>query len=305
MSDWLGDRPPLDRSVLSSHAARVLEALERRGASFLHELVPAAGLLFTQVEQGLAELAGLGLVTSDGFAGLRALITPAHKRKPLGGAVRRTRTVAFGIESAGRWSELHGAPSEPKDRVLAYAWVLLNRYGVVFKRLLARETNAPAWRDLLLVYRRLEARGEIRGGRFVAGMSGEQFALPGAVGQLRAIRKSERAGRLISISAADPLNLTGIVTPGDRVPALKGNRVLFEDGIPLLALIAGEATPIGGLDPSRIAELKPSLIRRPLAAGLRAHLAMGGSLVGANPLAGTRPRRTRKPAHLSPAGETT
>jgi ATP-dependent Lhr-like helicase len=305
MSDWLGDRPPLDRSVLSSHAARVLEALEQRGASFLHELVPAAGLLFTQVEQGLAELAGLGLVTSDGFAGLRALITPAHKRKPLGGAVRRNRTVAFGIESAGRWSELQGDETDTKDRVLAYAWVLLNRYGVVFKRLLARETNVPAWRDLLLAYRRLEARGEIRGGRFVAGMSGEQFALPGAVGQLRAIRKSEREGRLISISAADPLNLHGIVTPGERVPALKGNRILFEDGVPVLALIAGEVTPLGSVAPARVAELKPSLIRRPLASGLRAHLAMGGTLVGANPLAGTRQRRSRKTPQFSPAGKTT
>ncbi len=299
MNEWLGERPPLDRNVLSSHADRVLEALERRGASFLHELVPASGLLFTQVEQGLAELAGLGLVTSDGFAGLRALITPAHKRKPLGGAVRRSRTVAFGIESAGRWSELRGATADSNGRILAYAWVLLNRYGVVFKRLLARETNAPAWRDLLLAYRRLEARGEIRGGRFVAEMSGEQFALPGAVGQLRAIRKSERAGRLISISAADPLNLTGIVTPGDRVPALKGNRVLYEDGVPVLALVAGEAKPFGAVDAARVIQLKQSLIRRPLPAGLRAHLAMGGTPVGTNPLAGSRQRRTRrKPAQL-------
>jgi ATP-dependent Lhr-like helicase len=183
--------------------------------------------------------------------------------------------------------------------VQAYAWVLLNRYGVVFKRMLARETNTPAWRDLLLAYRRLEARGEIRGGRFVAGMSGEQFALPGAVAQLRSIRKSERAGRLISISAADPLNLTGVVTPGDRVPALKGNRILYEDGVPVLALVAGEVRPLGGLDPARAAELKNSLVRRPLAAGLRAHLAMGGTPVGTNPLAGSRQRRTRrKPAQL-------
>jgi ATP-dependent Lhr-like helicase len=213
--------------------------------------------------------------------------------------------VAFGIESAGRWSELQGDETDTKDRVLAYAWVLLNRYGVVFKRLLARETNVPAWRDLLLAYRRLEARGEIRGGRFVAGMSGEQFALAGAVGQLRAIRKSEREGRLISISAADPLNLHGIVTPGERVPALKGNRILFEDGVPVLALIAGEVTPLGSVAPARVAELKPSLIRRPLASGLRAHLAMGGTLVGANPLAGTRQRRPRKTPQFSPAGKTT
>ncbi len=293
LDDWLEARPPLEPGALSNNAARVLEVLEKRGASFLHELVSASGLLVTQVEQGLAELAGLGLVTSDGFAGLRALITPSHKRKPLGGGVRRNRTVLFGIESAGRWAELRGRKRESEEgeeageartmgalgseRVLVYAWVLLNRYGIVFKRLLAREANAPSWRDLLLAYRRLEARGEIRGGRFVAGMSGEQFALPGAVARLRSIRRAERTGSLIGISAADPLNLTGIVTPGERVPALAGNRILYEDGVPVMTLVAGEVKALGAFDAQRMTELERRLISRPLAPAFRAHFAMSGT----------------------------
>ncbi|HZB27946.1 MAG TPA: helicase-related protein, partial [Gemmatimonadales bacterium] len=204
-------------SGLSTYAAAVQEVLEQRGASFFHELVALSSLLPTQVEQALAELAALGLVTSDSFAGLRALITPSHKRKPLGGARRRRRTAAYGIENAGRWSLL--ARKAPEDSLKAAslseftARTLLLRYGIVFKRILAREVGLPPWRELLMVYRRLEARGEIRGGRFVTGMSGEQFALPEAVGQLRAIRRLKTEEQLVGISAADPLNLTGIITP--------------------------------------------------------------------------------------------
>ena len=297
MHDWLAGRPPLDRGTLSAYAGRVLDMLERRGASFFYELVASSGLLATQVEQALAELAGLGMVTSDGFAGLRTLITPSNKRKPLiAGAVRRTRTVAFGLESAGRWSRLesYADENEPEgDRILTHAWALLRRYGVVFSRLLARESNAPAWRQLLMAYRRLEARGEIRGGRFVAGISGEQFAMPGAVVRLRAIRRTERNGSLVGISAADPLNLTGIVTPGERVPALAGNRILYEDGAPVMALIAGQVTPLGAFDIERTAALKQSLIRRPLAPALRARLAMSGTPAASVSLSERRPRRRR------------
>ena len=319
MTAWIAGRPPVERETLSSSAARVLEVLEARGASFFHELVSASGLLITQVEQALAELAGSGVVTSDGFAGLRALITPSHKRKPIGGAVRRTRTVSFGIESAGRWAVMRtpgsrereagsveegagGAKEEERTATLAArspelaagaATSLLARYGVVFRRLLEREPNAPSWRELLMVYRRLEARGDIRGGRFVAGMSGEQFALPGAVAQLRAVRRAEGNGSLVGISAADPLNLTGIVTPGERIPALAGNRVLYEDGVPVLGLVAGEVRPLGGVGADRVAELKPALIRRPLSPALRAHLAMSGMPAAAmTPRAPGRRRRS-------------
>jgi ATP-dependent Lhr-like helicase len=295
MAEWIGGRPPAEREALSSSAARVLEVLEARGASFFRELVSASGLLITQVEQALAELAGIGLVTSDGFAGLRALITPSHKRKPLGGAVRRTRTVPFGIESAGRWAVLRRTGNEEQEnghRLVSLAWTLLARYGIVFRRLLEREPNAPSWRDLLMVYRRLEARGEIRGGRFVAGLSGEQFALPGAVAQLRAVRRGEGRGSLVGISAADPLNLTGIVTPGERIPALAGNRILYENGVPVMALVAGEVRSLSEIGADRVAELKAALIRRPLTPALRAHLAMSG--IPAATLSPRAPGRRRR-----------
>jgi ATP-dependent Lhr-like helicase len=126
--------------------------------------------------------------------------------------------------------------ADARERAARYARVLLRRYGVVFRRLLAREASPPAWRELVLVFRRLEARGEVRGGRFVAGVTGEQFALPEAVPALRSLRAHHRAGALIAIGAADPLNLAGIVTPGERVPALASNRVLFREGVAIAAL---------------------------------------------------------------------
>lgn len=249
--------------ALSSYADQVLEALERRGASFFHEIVDDVGLMPTRVEQALGELAAVGLVTSDGFTGLRALLTPSDRRRPLGGAraSRRKRMAPYGIETAGRWSTLRrvrheslpesptragrttsgGTPRRSPARaadspeVESYALALLRRYGVVFRRLLTRETNSPSWRDLVLVYRRLEARGDIRGGRFVLGFSGEQFALAEAVARLRATRRAEATGRLQRISGADPLNLTGIITPGDRITALASNRVVYRDGVPVAA----------------------------------------------------------------------
>ena len=291
---WLAGRPPVDQP-LSSYAERVHQVLSRRGASFFHELVPLSGLLATQVEQGLAELAGLGLVTSDSFAGLRALITPSSKRKPLDGARRRHRTVPFGIESAGRWALLHGSgatdgPPPGSEDLAAHA--LLRRYGVVFKRLLARETGAPSWRELVLVYRRLEARGEIRGGRFVAGLSGEQFALPEAVGQLRAIRRREGGGRLVAVGAADPLNLAGIVTAGERIPALARNRILYRDGVPVLALEGGEVRPLPSGNGAPSPEMVQALVRKQLTPALRAHLAMSGVPATSVPV-GRRPGRRR------------
>ncbi|HET9465872.1 MAG TPA: hypothetical protein VFO71_10100, partial [Gemmatimonadales bacterium] len=293
---WLGNRNGGDYA-LSSYASGVREVLQQRGASFFHELVALAGVLPTQVEQALSELAGLGLVTSDSFAGLRALITPSSKRKPLSGATRRYRTAPVGIETAGRWSLLgpreRGNGAGPAD---LYARAFLQRYGVVFKRVLARETGAPPWRELLMVYRRLEARGEIRGGRFVSGMSGEQFALPEAVSQLRAVRRVEGAGHLVSISAADPLNLTGIITPGERVPGVTRNRILYRDGVPVLALEAGEAKPIGSQEPPT-AEMIQALVRKSMSPALRARLAMAGVPVASVSLErrpGGRRRRAKK-----------
>ncbi|HET6779182.1 MAG TPA: hypothetical protein VFH26_09860, partial [Gemmatimonadales bacterium] len=273
LGEWLRESHESE-SQLTSYAGIVKQTLEQRGASFFHELTAMSNLLPTQVEQGLSELAGLGLVTSDSFAGLRALITPSSKRKPLSGATRRYRTAPVGIETAGRWSLLKSLHPDTGSTEL-FARTLLRRYGVVFKRLLARETGTPPWRELLMVYRRLEARGEIRGGRFVSGMSGEQFALPEAVGQLRAIRRVEGAGQLIALSAADPLNLTGIITPGERVPGITRNRILYRDGVPVAAVEAGVAKAIGSEEPPP-PEMMQALVRKSLSPALRARLAMTG-----------------------------
>jgi len=292
----LADRPTAEADPLSEHARRVLEVLGARGASFFHELVSGSGLLATQVEQALGELAATGRVTSDGFAGLRALITPSAKRKPLAHATRRHRTVPFGIESAGRWALLPDGGGALQPAALEHqARTLLRRYGVIFRRLLEREANAPLWRDLLSVYRRLEARGEIRGGRFVAGMAGEQFALPEAVGQLRAVRREPGAGRLIGLSGADPLNFTGIITPGERIPALAPNRVLYEDGVPVLALVAGELRPLAAGAEARSAELAQALVRKRITPALRVQLAMSGVPAGSAPMRRPGSRR-REPA---------
>jgi ATP-dependent Lhr-like helicase len=281
-----GDRP-VQSPELSTYGARVREVLERRGASFFHELAPLSGLLPTQVEQALGELAGLGLVTSDSFAGLRALITPSSKRKPLGGGRRRHRTAPFGIESAGRWSLVDRGAEEPVELA---ARLLLRRYGVVFKRLLPREAGAPLWRELVQAYRRLESRGEVRGGRFVSGMSGEQFALSEAVGQLRAVRRQPASGRLVALGAADPLNLTGIITPGERVAAVARSRVLYRDGVPVLALERGELTPLGADSPTP--DMVQALVRKQLTPALRARLGMSGVPAASMPPA-RRPSRRK------------
>jgi len=240
---WRSLTPEPDPKELPlSHAGRaVLELLDGRGASFFGDLVNATGLLRTEVEKGLGELVAWGLVTSDSFAGLRALLVPSDRRRPIGAGTfrRRGRLAPFGVETAGRWSRVQrggqaGASGVPEDQLAeAVAWQLLRRYGVVFRRVVTRETLLAPWRDLLRVYRRLEARGEVRGGRFVGGFSGEQYALPEAVGLLRSVRRQETSGALVTLSGADPLNLVGIITPGDPLPALATNRVLYRDGIPV------------------------------------------------------------------------
>jgi ATP-dependent Lhr-like helicase len=184
-----------------------------------------------------------------------------------------------------------GPPVAPPRNTELFARALLRRYGVVFKRLLARETGAPPWRELLMAYRRLEARGEIRGGRFVSGMSGEQFALAEAVGQLRAIRRIEGGGHLVAIGAADPLNLTGIITPGERVTGVTRNRILYRDGVPVVALEAGEAKPIGSEEPPT-PEMIQALVRKSMTPALRARLGMSGVSAASVPME-RRPGRRR------------
>jgi ATP-dependent helicase Lhr and Lhr-like helicase len=235
----------------SPRGQHVGEYIGEHGASFFEEIVDGTHLLRSQVEDALAELVALGLVNSDSFSGLRALLVPSDKRRPYAGGRRKRRTVLFGMEDAGRWALLRprrerdaAAPTTGPDAIEHVARTLLRRYGVVFWRVLEREAAwLPPWRDLLRCYRRLEARGEIRGGRFVAGFSGEQFALPDAVGALREVRRHARQGAEVAevaLSGADPLNLVGILTPGARLAALTGNRLLFRDGLPLAVLAAGD-----------------------------------------------------------------
>jgi ATP-dependent Lhr-like helicase len=219
----------------STEARAVYEKLRERGASFFGELAAATGLLPSVVERALAELVGAGIVTADSFAGLRALLAPPEKRKGL-------------VEAAGRWALLSNSL---ENNFEAVARTLLKRYGVVFRSLLQRETRLPPWRDLVKVYRRLEARGEIRGGRFVKGFGGEQFAAPDAVGRLRAVRKMETAGEVVVLSGADPLNLVGILTPEARVAGIHRNRILLRDGMPIAALESGE---LRRLAPSELAD---------------------------------------------------
>jgi len=256
------------RYAMSSDARDVVAALERRGASFFDDLAKGAGLLPTRAERALAELVALGLVAADGFGGLRALLTPSDRRKPLGaaGAARRRRTAPDGVETAGRWSLLHTAGVAPDhNSVEAQARVLVRRYGVVCRRVLMREENLAPWRDLVRAYRRLEARGELRGGRFVAGMPGEQFALPEAVGTLRAVRRTAPDGALLAVSAVDPLNLAGYVTAGGVVAALVGNRLVYRDGVPVVAREAGVIRQLAEYGSATARQIEQALIRRPAA----------------------------------------
>ncbi len=260
----------------SSRAQAVAEHLRAHGASFFDEIVEAAGLLRTQVEDALAELVALGVATSDSFAGLRALLTPSEKRKPFGGGKRHRRAL-FGIEDAGRWTLIkvptRACDAHDAQTVEHVVHALLRRYGVVFWRLLAREAPwLPPWRELLRVLRRLEARGDIRGGRFVASASGEQFALPEAVTLLRETRRTPLAGSLVSVSGADPLNVVGTLLPGPKVPALAGNRVLFRDGVPVAALVGAEIQWLEKLEPADARAAEDALIKRHIGSPLLAYL---------------------------------
>jgi ATP-dependent Lhr-like helicase len=211
---------------LSPGAREVLEFLRSRGASFFADIVRGSNRLKSEIETALWELVAAGRVTADGFDNLRALIDPKRRAGQGSGKSSRPR------HSAGRWSLLHSLEGDEPARALeTVCRVLLNRYGVVFRELLVRESMLPSWRELLITFRRLEDRGEIRGGRFISGFIGEQFALPIAVESLRAMKNLAPSGETVTLSAADPLNLAGIVVPGDRVPAISARQVSFRDGV--------------------------------------------------------------------------
>jgi ATP-dependent Lhr-like helicase len=258
----------------STTTQTVYDFLSHRGASFFTDIVEGTKLLRSQVEEALAELVANGVVVSDSFTGLRALLTPGS-RKTQAAARRKHRQPVYDMVSAGRWSILQRSQTaEHSDPVPTeeVAWALLKRYGVVFKRLLEREGVSLPWRVLLRVYHRLEARGDIRGGRFVAGISGEQFALPEAIGMLRAIRRAGAQDSLISVSAADPLNLIGVILPGSRITAHTSNRVLYHDGAPIAALESGETRFLVELSRAMEWKAKAALMRKATRPELRSYL---------------------------------
>ena len=247
---WQSLRAPVEdpEARLAAHARRVLDVLRSRGASFFSDVRAAAGLDAEETRLALGTLVANGLAASDGFAGLRALLAGASGR-----TASRDRRANF----AGRWTAIASpaAPVSRDDAVEAQAWGLLRRYGVVFRRLLARETIAAPWRELVRVYRRLEARGEIRGGWFVTGMSGEQFALPRAVERLREVRRTPPDGRPIAISTADPLSLAGLLTAHERPRPSARHLVTYRDGVPE----PGSPDPARRSRPSAVTARPPQL----------------------------------------------
>ncbi len=250
---WHGIPQPDGPPEVSPRAALVLDALRRHGAMFFDELQFEVRMLPVELENALGELVTTGLLNADSFAGMRAMLLPSSKRAS--NDRKRRRGAGPTMEEAGRWALVRRAEAQaprdpgtpPRRRRLApetlehVAMTLLRRYGVMFWRLLEREAGwLPSWRELLPVYHRLEARGEIRGGRFVAGFSGEQFALPEAIAQLREVRRRPHDGALVTLSGVDPLNLGGILLPGDKVPALGANRILFRDGLPVASIVGAK-----------------------------------------------------------------
>ena len=233
---WLLNAPPDGHDNLLGAAKQVVEFLEEHGASFMPDVVTGIRRLPSEVEDTLWQLAAAGLVTSDGFAAVRGRVDGTTQRvKRSSRYKRQTRRR----KPTSRWSLLESLESSD-DVIEERAVQLLHRYGIVFPEVLAREANAPRWRELVRVYRRAEARGEIRGGRFVSGFIGEQFALPEAMETMRNVRKAEPEGKVVVLSACDPLNLAGVLTPGPKVPAILGNRVAFRDGVPVASAVSGQ-----------------------------------------------------------------
>ncbi len=232
---WLLDPPDPD-TAFTGAAADVLAYLESSGASFMPDIVRGSRRLPSEVEEALWLLVAAGRVTADGFGALRGLVSGVAKRVQRSRFARTSRARAQAAlgRSGSRWSLLQSPVAEPdEDVVEARAAQLLRRYGVMLRELLAREPMAPPWGALVRTYRRAEARGEVRGGRFVAGLVGEQFALPEAVDALRAVHRRALSGEVVRVSGSDPLNLVGVLTPGQRVPSVVGNSVLYRDGSPV------------------------------------------------------------------------
>ena len=263
-----------DQVAPGSIARRIEEDLENCGASFFDQIQTRTGLLRTQLEQGLAELVSLGRVCSDSYTGLRALLLPEHKKS--GG--RRRRALSFGVEDAGRWSLLDTfqhradattAPRRPQawnvldeDQLQRLLETYLERWGVLCRSLVAREALAPPWRVLLAALRKLELRGKLRGGRFIDGLQGEQFARAETVDELRKFSREQRPSRHFVLSAADPLNLMHLLMPERSLPRLTRNRVLYRSGVPLAVLISGEISFLGEVAAEDQWQLRQMLVSR-------------------------------------------
>jgi ATP-dependent Lhr-like helicase len=288
---WSAAFPPRENGAqLSTNTQTVYEYLKEHGASFFVDIVSGTDLLASMVEESLGELVFRGMVTADSFTGLRALLTPLSKTTHRAVAKRRRRKKAvYSMDEAGRWVRLgtHASAGQKADehaggvrtQMEAIALKLLQRYGVLFRKLLDRESLSVPWRDLLRVLRRLEARGEIRGGRFVGGFSGEQFATAEAVQLLRSIRRAPADGSLISISAADPLNLLGIVLPTGRLAPSASNRVLYRDGVPIALMEAKEIRFLVEMTPAEQWQARQALLRRHVPPKVRAYLNQTGRTV--------------------------
>ena len=272
---WRADKRP-EAASLGGHAASALAALERRGAMFTADLEMESGLLPQNLEQAIGELISKGLVTADAFSPLRWLIRPEAEKRRQQKRLSRARR-SFGPSLLGRWS-VPSFPAEAEEGVLfrdqarlaTVCEALLRRYGVVFRAVLERENLAPPWRFLLRYLRRMEDRGEVLGGRFVDGFSGEQFALPEAVGLLRNLHKEGSSRQLNTINAADPLNLGGIITPGVKTPVRTSNRILLLNGVPAARIMGDELELLKGGEKVSSAEAERYLrVIRPFATKVR------------------------------------
>jgi ATP-dependent Lhr-like helicase len=258
--DWILGPTGQDGEGLTGATKEVVEFLNKRGASFLSDIVSATQRLPSDVEEALWALAASGRVTVDGVEALRGRLGGTARRLRPNGRNGRPNSRSNQNRRRGysRWSLLE--PFDPvDDRSEPIARQLLNRYGVIFPELLARDALTYRWRDLVRVYRRLEARGEIRGGRFLSGFIGEQFALPEAVELLRKTKNAEPDGRFIAVSACDPLNLAGILSPGHKVPAVVRNRLVFRDGVPIVSMENGSVVELTNASPDIMERAKVTL----------------------------------------------
>jgi ATP-dependent Lhr-like helicase len=262
-SQWL-PKPPDTEAVTDSLASKVLVLLSKHGAMFTSDLEQESGLLRPQLEQALKTLVAAGIITADAFSPVRWLLRPEAQK------LRRSRKAKRHVVNlpVGRWSipgtglsknPVSGPTGNGQQRLAVICQSLLRRYGVVFRAVIQRETLLPPWRELLSYLRRMEDRGEVRGGRFVDGFSGEQFALPEALGLLRHPAETNGNPVFTVISACDPLNLGGLITPGTKTPAVTGNRILLENGLPVARTLGDELDEFSGISSRASSEARARL----------------------------------------------